>query len=53
MSLWSVLIVKVGMNEVSGYVISVDWMRTGVRQIPGRMLKTGALSDYYGFAAGI
>ena len=27
--------------EVSGYVISADWMRTGVRQIPGRMLKNG------------
>ena len=25
----------------SGYVISADWMRTGVRQIPGRMLKNG------------
>ena len=36
-----VLIVEVGMNGVSGYVISVDWMRTGVRQIPGRMLKNG------------
>jgi hypothetical protein len=34
--LWLVLIVEVGMNGVSGYVISVDWMRTGVRQIPGR-----------------
>ena len=32
---------EVGMNGVSGYVISVDWMRTGVRQIPGRMLKNG------------
>ena len=30
-----------GWNGVSGYVISVDWMRTGVRQIPGRMLKNG------------
>lgn len=28
-------------KEVSGYVISADWMRTGVRQIPGRMLKNG------------
>ena len=41
MFLWPVLIVKVGINEVSGYVISADWMRTGVRQIPGRMLKNG------------
>ena len=41
MSLWPVLIVRVGMSEVSGYVISADWMRTGVRQIPGRMLKNG------------
>ncbi len=32
---------KVGMNEVSGYVISADWMRTGVRQIPERMFKNG------------
>ena len=39
--LWPVLIVKVGINEVSGYVISADWMITGVRQIPGRMLKNG------------
>ena len=38
---WPVRIVKAGINEVSGYVISADWMRTGVRQIPGRMLKNG------------
>ena len=43
MSLWPVLIVRVGMSEVSGYVISADWMRTGVRQIPGRMLKKRVL----------
>ena len=30
-----------GMSRVSGYVISADWMRTGVRQIPERMLKNG------------
>ena len=34
-------IAKVGMSEVSGSVISGDWMRTDIRQILGQMLKNG------------
>ncbi len=53
MSLWPVLIVKVGMSRVSGYVISADWMERASGRYPNECSKTGALSDYYGFAAGI
>jgi len=34
-------IAKVGMSEVSGSVISGDWMRTDIRQILGQMFKNG------------
>ena len=39
--IWQERIAKVGMSEVSGSVISGDWMRTDIRQIPGQMLKNG------------
>ena len=39
--IWQERIVKVGMSEVSGSVISGGWMRTDIRQIPGEMLKNG------------